>query len=76
MDGLTKIFNKRHLIQTLGDLMQQARENVSGFTVFLFDIDNFKNYNDVNGHVAGDHLLRELAQLVVKTIREDDIFGR
>ena len=30
----------------------------------------------MNGHVAGDHLLRELAQLVVKTIREDDIFGR
>ena len=76
VDGLTKVFNKRHLIQTLGDLLQQARENVSGFTVFLFDIDNFKNYNDVNGHVAGDHLLRELAQLVVKTIREDDIFGR
>jgi diguanylate cyclase (GGDEF)-like protein len=76
VDGLTKIFNKRHMIQTLGDLMHEARERVSGFTVFLFDIDNFKNYNDVNGHVAGDQLLRELAQLVVKNIREDDIFGR
>ena len=76
VDGLTKVFNKRHLIQTLGDLIHQARERVSGFTVFLFDIDNFKNYNDVNGHVAGDHLLRELAQLVVKNVREDDIFGR
>ena len=76
VDGLTKVFNKRHLIQRLGDLMHEARERVSGFSVFLFDIDNFKNYNDVNGHVAGDQVLRELAQLVVKNIRDDDIFGR
>ncbi len=76
VDGLTKVFNKRHLIQRLGDLMHEARERVSGFAVFLFDIDNFKNYNDVNGHVAGDQVLRELVQLVVKNIRDDDIFGR
>ncbi|HEX9725568.1 MAG TPA: sensor domain-containing diguanylate cyclase [Vicinamibacteria bacterium] len=76
VDGLTKVFNKRHMIQTLGDLMHEARERVSGFSIFLFDIDNFKNYNDVNGHVAGDQLLRELAQLVVRNTRAEDVFGR
>ena len=45
-------------------------------SVFLFDIDNFKNYNDTNGHLAGDKLLQELAGLVNEAVRKDDIFGR
>jgi diguanylate cyclase (GGDEF)-like protein len=44
--------------------------------VFLFDIDNFKNYNDTNGHLAGDKLLQRLAGLVNDSVRKDDIFGR
>jgi diguanylate cyclase (GGDEF)-like protein len=44
--------------------------------VFLFDIDNFKSYNDSNGHLAGDKLLQELAGLVSDSVRRDDIFGR
>ena len=45
-------------------------------SVFMFDIDNFKNYNDTNGHLAGDELLQELARLVQDNIRKDDVFGR
>ena len=88
MDGLTRIFNKKHMEQTLNELVYRAacaaydqREGSKGaaaqsLSVFLFDIDNFKNYNDTNGHLAGDKLLQELAGLVQASVRKDDIFGR
>jgi diguanylate cyclase (GGDEF)-like protein len=88
MDGLTRIFNKKHMEQTLNELVYRAacaaydqREGSQGaaaqsLSVFLFDIDNFKNYNDNNGHLAGDNLLLELAGIVQNSVRKDDIFGR
>jgi diguanylate cyclase (GGDEF)-like protein len=88
MDGLTRIFNKKHLEQTLNELIYRAAcaaydQRSAGqptpgqvLSVFLFDIDNFKNYNDTNGHLAGDKLLQDLASLVTDAVRKDDIFGR
>ncbi len=76
VDPLTGIFNKRVLNYRLGRLMMEAEKNGGQVAVFLFDIDHFKNYNDVNGHVAGDHLLRLLSHLVADNIRADDVFGR
>jgi diguanylate cyclase (GGDEF)-like protein len=76
MDGLTRIYNKRHLVRVLGEKIYQAQKQLTNLSVFLFDIDNFKNYNDVNGHVAGDKLLKELASMVKDNLREESIFGR
>jgi len=89
MDGLTRIYNKKHLEQTLNELIYRVActaydqrtavgQGAPGqvMSVFLFDIDNFKNYNDTNGHLAGDKLLQELAGLVNEAVRKDDIFGR
>ena len=76
VDGLTRIFNKRHLLAQLSEHVYQAQKNLTNLSVFLFDIDNFKNYNDVNGHVAGDKLLKELASLIKENIRHESIFGR
>jgi diguanylate cyclase (GGDEF)-like protein len=88
MDGLTRIYNKKHLEQTLNELIYRAAcaaydQRSAGqalpgqvLSVFLFDIDNFKNYNDSNGHLAGDKLLQELAGLVNEAVRKDDVFGR
>jgi diguanylate cyclase (GGDEF)-like protein len=45
-------------------------------SVFLFDLDNFKNYNDTNGHGAGDKLLQQLAKLVGENTRQSDLVGR
>jgi diguanylate cyclase (GGDEF)-like protein len=87
MDGLTRAFNKKHMEAALSDLVYRAacvaydrragsREPAPALSVFLFDIDNFKAYNDQNGHLAGDKLLQELVRLVQDNIRKDDIFGR
>jgi diguanylate cyclase (GGDEF)-like protein len=88
LDGLTRVFNKKHMDQQLNDLVYRAAcaaydQRTAGqpspaqaLSVFLFDIDNFKNYNDTNGHLAGDRLLAELAALVLESVRKDDVFGR
>ena len=76
VDPLTGIFNKRVLNYRLGRMLMEAEKGGGEVAIFLFDIDHFKNYNDVNGHVAGDHLLRLLSHLVADNIRADDVFGR
>ncbi len=86
LDGLTRVYNKKHLEQRLGEIIYQAacaaydrrvaEQAVPTLSVFLFDIDHFKNYNDTNGHLAGDRLLQELARLVHENVRKGDVFGR
>jgi diguanylate cyclase (GGDEF)-like protein len=76
VDKLTKIFNKGALLHRLGLAIHQAREKSGQVSVFIFDLDNFKVYNDTNGHLAGDRLLSQLAGLVKETVRTDDVFGR
>jgi diguanylate cyclase (GGDEF)-like protein len=88
MDGLTRVFNKRQMEQTLAELVYRAacadhdrRGQGSGTTpaavsALLIGLDDFEAYNDANGRRAGDHLLQELCRLVQQNIRKDDVFGR
>jgi len=76
IDKLTRIFNKGALLRRLGLALHQARSTGGKAAIFMFDLDNFKIYNDTNGHLAGDRLLTQLAQLVKETVRTDDVFGR
>ena len=62
--------------RTLGELILSAERDHDPLSVFLFDLDHFKHYNDANGHLAGDALLRDLTRLVKQHIRRDDVFGR
>ena len=75
-DKLTDIFNKGALLKRLDLAIIQARKTGGKASVFIFDLDNFKIYNDTNGHLAGDRLLARLAKLVKETVRSDDVFGR
>jgi len=75
-DGLTHLFNKRHMLETLeGEVARSARCNHE-VSFLMMDIDNFKHYNDTNGHPAGDELLKELALIIQKSIRKTDITCR
>src|SRR6185436_12168922 len=75
-DGLTGLLNKRHFMQRLGILIHDAEREGQPLGVFLFDIDHFKHYNDTNGHLAGDELLRGMAKVVRESLRPGDVAGR
>jgi diguanylate cyclase (GGDEF)-like protein len=76
IDSLTGVFNKRYLTHRLAEELRRAHDEIRSVSVFIFDLDNFKHYNDRNGHVAGDHLLQRLAKLVLEIVRQDTVFGR
>src|SRR3972149_8292042 len=75
-DGLTKVYNHRYFHEFLDRELQRARRTSSTFTLLFADVDNFKQYNDVNGHLAGDEILRELAPIFLKTTRKTDFVAR
>lgn len=76
VDGLTQIHNKRYLCEALEREIVRARRHGRPLSGMMFDIDYFKNINDQYGHLAGDHVLRELAEVVQTRIRRDEVFAR
>lgn len=76
IDGLTKINNHRALIEILSSEMVESQRSEKPLSVTIFDIDNFKKVNDSNGHVFGDYILVEIAKIIKKGIRNNDIAGR
>ena len=74
-DGLTGLMNRTHLLHRVNELLAaDPGPRTLGF--FLFDIDHFKAYNDTNGHLPGDELLKSLSRLLRENIREDELVGR
>ena len=76
VDGLTGIHNKRYLTEMLEREISRARRHDRPLTLVMFDIDHFKRVNDSFGHLAGDHVLKEVAQLVRSRLRPDDVVAR
>ena len=76
-DGLTGIFNRRHLTECFNKLMNNANINKHSLSVALFDIDHFKNVNDTYGHLCGDVVIKSIANFAADTAEEyDGIVGR
>lgn len=72
-DGLTKAYNKATIMNIMEKMM--LKRNME-FSIFIFDIDDFKRINDTLGHVAGDMALKKLATIAKKAIRDVDSLGR
>lgn len=75
-DGLTFALNRGTFDERLTAELSYARRHESRLAIIMFDVDHFKRVNDTHGHVAGDNVLREVAQTVLRTIRNEDVFGR
>jgi diguanylate cyclase (GGDEF)-like protein len=72
LDQLTTVYNRRWLEENLPHYLERAQHAGSALVLGLFDIDNFKSYNDTWGHVAGDTALRAVARAVREHIRPPD----
>ncbi len=75
-DDLTDLPNRRRLMSFLEDKLVVAEQARSTVTVLIFDIDDFKRYNDTYGHDAGDQILRDIGNLFRKCSREHDLVAR
>ncbi len=75
-DGLTALPNRRTAIRQLNSAISRAERQDATLGVFYVDIDSFKTTNDTLGHVAGDELLRHIANSLTRESREGDIVGR
>ena len=75
-DPLTRVLNRRALIDRLSAEVDRARRYSSGLTMLLLDVDYFKQINDTAGHLAGDSVLRQLGALLEDAMRKVDVVAR
>jgi GGDEF domain-containing protein len=75
-DDLTGLANRRYFRQFLSKVVDKARVKRFLVTLFLFDIDNFKQYNDQYGHCVGDDILKQLASMMRRCVRDHDLVAR
>ena len=75
-DELTGVWNRRHFNRFFADVLDRAAAERRAVTLMVFDIDDFKDYNDRFGHPAGDEILREAARLMQDSVRDHDVVAR
>lgn len=75
-DPLTGLINRREFERRLVEAMESAQAEEAVHMLFYMDLDRFKVVNDSCGHLAGDNMLREIASLIKKQVRDSDFVGR
>ncbi len=75
-DGLTGLYNHRHFQEKLSQEFNRVERFSDPLSVLIIDIDHFKKINDTYGHPVGDVVLRRVAEIIRKTIRNIDIAAR
>lgn len=75
-DGLTGLYNRRHLMETLAKELQRSRRLRHPCSVLMADVDHFKRYNDDYGHLAGDAALARVAEILREATRGVDCPAR
>ncbi len=72
-DGLTGLFNKRHMMTVFERQFLQAQRHSGQLCIIMIDIDHFKRVNDTWGHLTGDIILREVSALLLENARASDL---
>jgi len=75
-DYLTKVLNRRYFFELARKEIERSQQKNLSLAMIILDIDHFKNVNDTHGHLIGDKILVNLANLCQSKIREGDIFAR
>jgi diguanylate cyclase (GGDEF)-like protein len=76
IDPLTEIYNRRYIMRAISSEAARVDRQNSRFSFLMIDVNGFKAANDSLGHLPGDRILRELAQLLQKTLRTSDVISR
>ena len=75
-DGLTGVYTRRYFIERFEEEIKRSRLRKSNLAFLMIDADHFKKVNDQHGHLAGDQVLKEIANIIQENVREIDIVGR
>ncbi|NOY86603.1 MAG: diguanylate cyclase [Deltaproteobacteria bacterium] len=75
-DPLTGMYNRRYMADHIEREMKILQRTGEHLSIIMADLDNFKEYNDKYGHIAGDEALKELGEVLAYSIRETDVVSR
>ncbi len=75
-DELTGLHNRRYVLERIAEKLPEIRRHQLHFCLMLMDVDHFKSVNDEFGHAAGDDVLRVIAQVLTRELRQGDIVAR
>lgn len=75
-DGLTGLYNRKHIMDLFDLEMTRSRRHDNGLAVLMLDIDHFKTVNDTYGHQVGDRVMQQVAELLDQAVRDCDHVGR
>lgn len=75
-DGLTRVYHHKYFILRLKEELSRSRRYKHPLSLIMLDVDHFKSFNDKYGHLAGDEVLKSVADLIKKNTRESDVVAR
>lgn len=75
-DQLTGLYSRYFLEETVSQKLSEANRHQQSLSLLLLDLDHFKKINDQHGHLVGDIVLKQLAKLLIKQNRSEDIVTR
>ena len=76
VDPLTKVYNRRAFFAKFAEEVERSRRYRHTLCVIMIDVDHFKTFNDMEGHLYGDEALRKVAQTITTNLRKTDTLGR